>query len=222
MASYTLGVVAYVTRQKQIEYLRNEVYPDLIEVDDGTFGVTGNHNLTLAKLYEYGRRCGCEWLVVLEDDAQPVPGFHRQLSAALDVAPSPIVSLYNGSGHPAHRQAAFADLAKRQDVHWIIHRDLRHAVGYALHMEVIELGLIDHMIEMDRQRWAPDDAITKFARRWEKPVAYANPSIVDHEDGPATVKRRTSKGIPMISRRRPRKAHWVGTRLVWDKTSGTI
>lgn len=217
MANYTLGVVAYVDRQKQIEYLRNEVYPDLIEVDDGTYGVMGNHCLTLEKLYENGRRSGREWIVVLEDDAQPVPSFHRQLSAALDAAPSRIVSLYNGCGHPAHRQQQFADLAKRADVHWITHQYFRHAVAYAIHVDVIELGLIDHMIAMSRNRWAPDDAISKFARSvLREPVAYSNPSLVDHEDGPTMVKGRTSKGIPMLSRRRPRKAHWVGTRLLWS------
>ena len=215
MANYTLGVVAYIDRQVQIERLRNEVNPDLVEVDDGTLGVMGNHTLTIHKLYDNGRRCGAEWLVVLEDDAEPVVGLHQQLSAALDVAPSPIVSLYSGTGHPAGRQAAFIEMSHRPDVHWILHAHMRHAVAYALHVSVIELGLIDHMIEKGRQHWAPDDAISKFAQRWAKKVAYTNPSLVDHEDGPTMIKTRTSLGMPMLARRRARKAHWAGTRLTW-------
>lgn len=222
MANYTLGIVAHVDRQTQIDKLHAEVNPDLVEVDDGTFGVMGNHTLTIHKLYDNGRRCGAEWLVVLEDDAEPVTGFHQQLSNALDVAPSPIVSLYNGTGHPAQRQRKFAELASRADIHWILHQNMRHAVAYALHVEVIELGLIDHMIEYGRQRWAPDDAISKFARRWDKQVAYTNPSLVEHEDGPTMIKTHTSKGIPMLCHRRPRKAHWVGTRMVWLDSSGSV
>lgn len=216
MANYTTGVVAHVERQEQIEMLRERIYPDLIEVDDGTYGCMGNHCLTLEKLYQNGRRSGCEWLVVLEDDAQPPElGFHQQVSAALDAAPSTIVSFYNGSGHPAQRQADFEELALRDDIHWILHANLRHAVAYAVHAEVVELGLIDFMVEMSRQRWAPDDAISKFARKIGKWVAYSNPSLVNHEDGESVIKVRMTKGMPMIGRRRPRKAHWVGTRIVW-------
>lgn len=215
MANYTLGVVAHVERQEQIEYLRERVYPDLIEVDDGTYGVMGNHCLTIEKLYENGRRSGQEWLVVLEDDAQPVEGFHRQVSAALDVSPSSIVSFYSGTGHPAQRQAQFAELHSHPELHWILWKNLRHAVAYALHVEVIEWGLVDHMLKMERNRWSPDDAISEFAKHHGMPVAYTNPSLVDHEDGQPMVKGRTSKGMPYIGRRRPRKAHWVGTRMVW-------
>jgi hypothetical protein len=223
VANYALGIVAHVERQSQIDMLRERIYPDLIEVDDGTYGCMGNHCLTIEKLYQNGRRSGREWIVVLEDDAQPPEtGFHQQVSAALDVAPSPIVSFYSGTGHPAQRQGKFAEMAARQDVHWILHANMRHAVAYALHVDVIELGLIDHMIKMSRERWAPDDAISKFARRHGIQVAYSNPSLVQHEDGPMMVKSRTSKGIPMINRRRPRKAHWVGTRILWFDNAGQV
>jgi len=223
VANYTTGVVAHVERQEQIEMLRERIYPDLIEVDDGTYGCMGNHCLTLEQLYQNGRRSGREWMVVLEDDAQPPEtGFHQQVSAALDVAPSPIVSFYNGSGHPPQRQRAFGDAASRQDVHWILHPYLRHAVAYAVHMEVIELGLVDYMLKMQRERWAPDNAISRFARRWNKPIAYSNPSLVEHEDGPTVIQVRSTMGIPTIGMRRPRKAHWVGTRIKWNDRSMRI
>lgn len=223
MANYTLGIVAYVERQEQIAKLRDELYPDLIEVDDGTFGVMGNHCLTLEKLYQSGRRSGQEWLVVLEDDAQPIDGFHRQLSAALDVAPSPVVSLYNGSGYPGQRQGAFYEATLREDVCWIQHRSMRHAVGYAIHMGAIEMGLLDAMIEYQRRRWPPDDAMSVWCKRQGELVSYTNPSLVQHEDGPPTLKTRTNRGIATMNiRRRPRKAHWVGTRFVWTDSSVTI
>lgn len=223
VANYTLGVVAHVDRQTQIDRLHDIVNPDLVMVDDGSLGVMGNHTLTIHKLYDNMRRCGAEWMVVLEDDAQPPEtGFHQQLSAALDVAPTRIVSLYNGTGHPSQRQARFTELSQRQDVHWIMWKYLRHAVAYALHVDIIEMGLVDHMVEYSRQRWAPDDAISKFARRWDTTISYSNPSLVNHEDGPAMVKGRTAFGITTLARRRPRRAHWVGTRMSWTDRSADI
>ncbi len=215
MANYTLAIVAHMDRREQLERLRAQVHPDIVEVDDGTWGVTGNHAIALAAAYRNARNSGHEWVVILEDDALPVSGFNRQLSAALAAAPTPIVSFYNGTGHPANRQGRFAELSARQDIHWIVHTRMRHAVAYALHSEASGLGACDAVMEAVRDKWAPDDALTRFARRHGFEVAYSNPSLVDHEDGAPMIKSRTSMGIPMIGRRRPRKAHWVGTRMVW-------
>lgn len=217
MANYTLGIVSHVDRQEQTAALSAAVHADRVLVDDGSVGVTQNHLAVLIALVQSAQRTGCEWIVVLEDDAQPVTGFHQQLSAALDVAPSRIVSLYNGTGHPANRQAAFAQAAAREDVYWILHKRLRHAVGYAVHTSVMALGLHRHIAAFARQPhpWPPDDAITDFARRNAILVSYTNPSLVDHEDGISMIKTRNSRGMPMLARRQPRKAHWVGTRMSW-------
>lgn len=219
MANYTLGVVGHVERSEQIARLTDQLSPDIIEVDDGSLGVAGNHALVLGLSYRNARRCGQEWVVVLEDDVLPVVGFHHQASAALDVAPSLIVSLYSGTGHPANFQAGFAELSKREDVCWILHRNMRHAIAYALHTSMFEYGVIETMTEAARTKWAPDDALSRFARKTRIEVCSSNPSLVDHEDGPTVIKGRTSMGMAMNARRRPRKAHWCGTRMRWSDTS---
>jgi hypothetical protein len=222
VANYCIAVVGFVDRQDELDYLHNTAMPDLVEVDDGTLGVMGNHVLTLEKAYDLAKKTGQEWVVILEDDAVPVVGFHRQLGAALDVAPAPIVSLYNGTGYPAQWQRRFAEAAARQDACWIMHPSMRHAVAYALHKECFGLGVIDKMLEMDRQRWAPDDSLTKWAKRWDQPIAYSNPSLCDHRDGPSVIAARRSFGMPAFGRKRPRVAHWTGARLTWDDSAVTI
>lgn len=222
MANYTLSIVAHVDRTEQANLLSCCVKADSVEWDDGKLGVTGNHAVALAMAYHNAHRGGQEWVVILEDDALPVVGFNEQLSAALDVAPSPIVSFYSGTGHPANYQARFAELSTRHDVCWILHQNMRHAVAYALHAEMFELGLRVAMTDAVIQRWAPDDALSKFARHHGISVASTNPSLVDHEDGHTVIKTRTSMGIPMITRRRPRKAHWCGTRMTWSDSAAYV
>ena len=224
MANYSIGVVGYVDRQDQLDMLHDTIMPDLVEVDDGTLGVMGNHLLTASKLYDYAEKVGSEWIVVLEDDAQPVLGFHSQLNALLDVAPSPVVSLYNGSGYPAQHQRKFAEAAACHDICWIMHPYLRHAVAYALHKEAFGSGLLDELIELDMKRWAPDDAISAWAKRWGTLVAYTNPSVVNHQDGPPVIVARRHFGMTTFGRNRPRRAHWVGTRpaYAWLSDSVTI
>lgn len=223
MSNYVLGVVSHVDRHRQREHLRDILSPEYIGEDDGSLGVMGNHLKVISSLAVLSVSSGAEWVVVLEDDAEPQPGFHRQLNAALDVAPSPVASLYLGTGYPQQKQRKFADAVAHQDVCWIMHEHMRCAVAYALRRECFELGIIERMVELHGKRWAPDDAIGKWAKEHCIPVAYSNPSIVDHEDGPPVVKFRRHRGhVTPAGRKRPRKAHWVGTRLTWDDKSATV
>lgn len=220
MADYVLGVASFIDRELQRERLRRGLTPDLIQVDDGSLGCMGNHLGTLQTLSQMARAAGADWVVVLEDDAIPISCFvfHTQLNMALDVAPSPVVSLYSGTGYPAQAQRRFV-AAHSSDASWVLHRDLRHAVGYALHSDVFELGLLDVMTRRARQNWAPDDAISDWCHQYAKDVAYTNPSLVDHEDGPQVVSGRTHLGRRTGIRRRRRKAHHVGTRALWTDST---
>jgi len=104
-----------------------------------------------------------------------------------------------------------------------MHKVLRHAVGYALHVECFQMGVFDRMTELARDGWAPDDGITAWARSTGTPVAYTNPSLVDHDDSiPSVIKVRKHLGQVTSERKRPRKAHWVGTRLTWTDNCATV
>lgn len=224
MANYVLGIVSHKDRRAMTVRLDAAVHADIALEDDGTLGATGNHLAVLRACLQESVAQGANWVVVLEDDALPVPGFHQQLSAALDVSPSSVVSLYNGTGYPAQRQHQFKALTHRDDVCWILHPYMRHAVAYALHREVFELGIIDTVTAFHGQQYAPDDAISKWCLRYGQPVAYSNPSLVEHDDLTASViKVRKHLGIVTPNqRRRPRRAHWTGTRMSWNGRSENI
>jgi hypothetical protein len=218
VANFTIGVVAHVDRQPQIDYLSRVAHPDVIIPDDGSAGVSANHIAVLTSLYQIGRRTGQPWLVVLEDDAIICDRLHEQLNQLLDIAPSLLVSLYNGTGYPMQYQRQFAKMAGDRELNFILHRHMRHAVGYAVHSSLLtQYRFIDHLAEQARKGWPPDDAMSHWCRRYDQMVAYTNPSLVDHEDGPSVIRQRKGVAGPIVGARRyPRRAHWFGDRDFWS------
>ena len=214
---YLVGVVAHQDRADDLAELR-ALQPAVIEVDDGTLGCGGNHLATLRALQK--RVDPYTWAVVLEDDAVPVKGFGEQIYAALNVAPTRIVSLYCGSGYPAQYQRLFTEaIQTHEDACWLLHPQLRHAVGYAIHPSIIRPVTVG-METAIAKRYAPDDAISHWAMRNRETVGYTNPSLVDHKDGPTVIDYRMHLGRPTVpGRKRPRKAHRVGTRGTWTDSS---
>lgn len=217
---YLVGVVAHKDRENDMQELR-DLQPALISPDDGTLGCGGNHLSVLRALQK--RLDPYTWAVVLEDDAIPVKGFGEQIYAALNVAPTRIVSLYNGSGYPAQYQRRFVEVMQaNEDACWLLHPQLRHAVGYAIHPAIIR-PLVVGMETQIAKRYAADDAISHWAMRNREMVGYTNPSLVDHKDGPTVIDYRMHLGHATVpGRKRPRKAHRAGTRSTWTDSCVTV
>lgn len=221
MYNHLLGIVGHEARAPQIAKLSADVNPDCVMVDevDGV-GPTENHLAVLRWMNKHGARMSNDWAVVLEDDAICADNFRAEVDVCLDYAPTDIVSLYLGTGYPAQYQRKFAEAAAT-DVSWIIHPWLRHAVAYAVNVDILP-GLIETMTELSRQRWAPDDTISAFALR-RGPVAYSNPSLVDHNDSlPPVIRQRTHLGMPTFGRKRPRRAHNFSMPICWNDSSVTL
>ena len=217
MDSYHLGVVAHVDRVKQLDPLR-ALDPEIVNVDDGTLGATGNH---LAVYQALQKRTGLdEWLVILEDDAVPVEGFTDQLAMALAVAPTPLVSLYLGTGYPAQYQRLFMEAVNNHpDACWFLHPQLRNAVGYAVHGSIARAVGVGYA-QQAAKRFSPEDCISWWSLRNRENVAYCHPCLVDHEDGPTVMDYRMHLGHAQpAGRKRPRKAMVVGTRLQWSNSA---
>lgn len=161
------------------------------------------HHTALTMLY-YATEA--HWLVVLEDDAVPVPDFRHHLEQALDHASSLLVCLYLGTGANPIVQRAFHLAIQGADgagAAWITADAMTAGVGYAVHRSIAE-RLLD-ATEHGTEEWPM--RVTRWAQRAGMRVDYTWPSLVNHQDGWSTIAQREVFG---------RVAHRVGTRLHWD------
>jgi hypothetical protein len=224
-ATYAIGIVAHDKRADIACELDRTVKAQIVCIDNGDLGAFGNHMRTWRTLRETCH--DTEWLVVLEDDAQPVEGFTEQLSAALAVAPSPVVSLYLGRSRPASAQRQIRTLLDRNvTACWIHAHKMLHGVAIAIRTELVD-DLLDTISRSPYVFQPIDSAIGMWAARIT-PVAYCWPSLVDHADidtvethadGQARRIIPTSTGIPILEHR---IAWRTGTREHWDSTAVTL
>lgn len=210
---YNIGIVAYIDRREMARELSHEVNAKLVYVDDGELGCAGNHGFIQSRLAsEPG------WSVILEDDAQPLNAFHDDLEWCLEHAPTPIVSLYLGTGYPQNWQRRMVD-AVAAGTSWIISNRLLHAVGYAIAPE-IKRELAAWMGANKRgPGMEPDEAISVWAAKHGHKVAYTNPSLCDHRDVPTAIRVRRNHGVFNHGRTRPRHAHNITPREFWDDSA---
>ena len=202
--SVHLGVVSDCRRAEMGSALFDSTVADILMVDNGTRGCSGNH----AAMWRELAKSPAEWNVVLEDDAVPVDDFRDQLDAALAVAPAPIVSLYLGYGYIDDPYTkGFLDRARAQGAHWLVtHGRVLHAVALAVRGDLVESLARGALPIADRGR-PIDRAVSNWARSAGVEVAYSLPSLVDHADEASLVTRY---------RRGARRAWRVGTRDAWS------
>ncbi|QGH79237.1 glycosyltransferase [Mycobacterium phage Flathead] len=180
MTSFAIGIVAHTTRAEQAHQLMETVGAAYMNIDNGALGCENNHR----KVWQHLTRHNTNWLVVLEDDAIPCNNFRDQLHAALTAAPTPVVSLYLGRERPREYQQRIAK-ATDTTAHWLTCRRLLHAVGTAIHTD-----LVPHMLNNLPNGKPIDEAITTWARHQSHTIAYTWPSLVDHADEPSLTGRR--------------------------------
>lgn len=202
-----IGIVGHIKRLPQVEALADLVDADYVSIDDGTLGAEGNHR----KVWDH-LATSSEWSIVLEDDAIPCDNFRDQLHKALTVAPTPIVSLYLGTGHPIQWQPRIRQaITNAGDASWLTHHKLLHAVGVAIRTEHLPMRLNTNGIPIDT-------AIGNWATQHHHQVGYTLPSLVDHRDQPTVIPRRYN-GRPILQ---PRMAWQHGTRTHWTTTTAPL
>lgn len=183
-----VAIVAHPRREAMAHTLARQVQADAICWDVGKIGAEANHMQAWSWLAQSGQ----PWGVVLEDDVVVCEGFREQLEAALECAPSPIVSLYLGRGRPPHWQESIARAAggsALSPVSWLMAPALLSGQGYAMHTELF--AKTRHVRWQILKMGLPiDEAVTAWNRTHDGPhakVAYTWPSLVDHRDGPTLV-----------------------------------
>lgn len=202
-----IGIVAHTSRIAKAKELQQQVKAEFISIDDGTLGCNRNHRHVWSQLGHSPTR----WALVLEDDALPVDRFLDQAAAALDAAPTPIVSLYLGTSRPISWQDRIRQAvtrADKADACWITSAKLLHAVAVAIRTDLIG-DMLNHL--------APgtpiDNAISQWAVKRRHGIAYTWPSLVDHGDG-ATLVNHTYD-----AQSQPRRAWRTTVRSDWHTTT---
>lgn len=216
--TYTIGVVAHVDRAEQARYLARTVRAAYLSIDDGEHGCERNHALTWKWLAGYPT----EWAVVLEDDAIPVDGFLPQLTAALNTAPSRIVSLYRGHNvnNVVFEKAGLAacERADERDACWIMADQLLHAVAVAMHTDLIG-DMLNHIDRLPND-FPADERLSHFARSAKIKPAYSWPSLVDHADNGTVIHKHHRRD--KLHRPKGRVAYRVGSRTAWTSDTVTL
>ena len=222
-----VAVVAHIERMDMVLSLADKVDPQYLLMDDGAKGCFLNHQRAWEKL----TFSGAEWCVVLEDDALPVPCFRDQLAQALAVAPSPVVSLYLGTGRPKRVQPSIrAFVESGVETCWLTSEHMLHAVGIALHRNVIA-PMLTHIRQVPAALLPIDRAIGHWAQASGRRVAYTWPSLVGHRDTPTVIDGHPSgessrvmyledlAPLPVVT---PRVAWRVGVRDRWDDSTHVL
>ncbi len=182
-------VVGHHTRTGQAQRLAALLDAHLL-IDDGNHGANWNHRRAL----EWSAEQTCR-VVVLEDDAMPVPWFAELVVDWLTRFPDDMLSLYLGTGRPPQYQMQIAErliIADKTQADYIKLPRLIHGVCYSVPQ---------HHIERVLSRWdsnKPADYAVGDA--YGGAVVYPCYSLVDHADGEPV--ERHPDSAPRTERRR--------------------
>ena len=188
-AQVTFCVVGHHKRRDMATRLSGMVDAHLL-IDEGDHGSNWNHRRAI----EWASQQDCR-VVILEDDALPLPGFTESAGDWLIRFPDNLISFYLGTGRPPQYQqqiaASLIDADKRQGDYIMMDR-LIHGVCYSPPV----IGLSRIMQNWNRTKaadYAVGDALGGK-------VIYPCYSLVDHADG-VTVERHPDNQ-PRVERRR--------------------
>lgn len=152
-----------------------------------------------------------DWVVILEDDADPIDDFQSVLRAQLSEAPTPsVVSLYLGQGRPKmiQKSLGLAINGLPDTTSWLKSSSLHWGVGVCIPGDLVD-SVAEYALSSSRP-W--DQAVGLWAMTNNVPVLYTWPSLVDHIDEETTIVHADGQ-----EREPGRKAWRVGT----PPTNGT-
>lgn len=187
-------VVGHVSRIVHAQRLAAMLDAHLL-IDDGNHGANWNHRRAL----EWAAEQTCR-VVVLEDDAIPVPLFAELVVDWLARFPEALVSFYLGTGRPPQYQIQIAErliVADKTQADYITLPRLIHGVCYSVPPQHIERVL---------SRWdSSKPADYAVGDAYGGAVVYPCYSLVDHADGEPV--ERHPDSAPRTERRRAWRMH---------------
>lgn len=210
-----IGIVGHISRSDEAHALLERLDADVLKMDDSDFfsiwdatrRCAENHIRVLTHLHSIADGPQ-DWLVIVEDDAIPVPGFRTEASAALRCAPTELVCLYLGTGNPSGNIQRGIREAIGTPGPWFTADFFVGAVGWAVRSHLVP----DLLKDIERR----DDELPLRVTRWSQKrgilTSYTRPSLVDHLDIDSTI-----ASMPTHERAKmPRKAWEFGSRQNWE------
>lgn len=182
-------VVGHHTRFAAAALLAGELGAHLL-IDEGSNGANWNHRRAI----EWAAEQPCR-VVVLEDDAMPVPCFAELVVDWLTRFPNDMLSFYLGTGRPPQYQMQIAErliVADKTQADYITLRRLIHGVCYSVPPQHINRVL---------SRWdSSKPADYAVGDAYGGAVVYPCYSLVNHADGESV--ERHPDSAPRTERRR--------------------
>ncbi|EBS3030288.1 hypothetical protein GUO43_001796 [Salmonella enterica] len=183
------AVIGHHSRYKQASRLAG-IIGDVLLIDSGDHGANWNHRRAL----EWASWQDCR-VVIIEDDALPVPDFVERVSEWLIRFPESLVSFYLGTGRPPQYQMQIAErliVADKTRADFITLPRLIHGVCYSVPPKRIS-RVISQWDSCKPADYAVGDA-------YGGAVIYPCYSLVDHADGEPV--ERHPDSMPRTERRR--------------------
>ena len=213
--TYSIALVAHPSRSTLANSLGSQINADVMCWDVDGIGCEENH----LQAWRYLSDADTEWGVVLEDDTYVVKGFRDQLDQVLKNAPSPVVSLYLGRGHPHGGESDWQNRIAAKiaaDVCWLTAESLLSAQGYAIATTLIPDML--HTVTPLVEEMPIDEAISWWCQERGYLVAHCRPSIVNHRDETPLIQSRKD-GQPRTAKRVAWLFDW---RDRWDESTSHL
>lgn len=182
-------VVGHRSRREMATNLAQALGAHLL-IDEADHGANWNHRRALIWAEEQDCR-----VVVIEDDALPVPGFTELIAQWLYRFPGTLISFYLGTGRPPQYQLEIATklvLSDKNRTDYITIPRLIHGVCYSVPPQ--------HLFKV-LSRWNHNQAADyAVGDAYGGPVLYPCYSLVDHADGVLAEKPRDN--MPRLERRK--------------------
>ena len=189
MVAIKLVVVGHCSRRDTAMRLAESLGAHIL-IDEESRGANFNHHRAI----EWAGLQDCR-VVIVEDDAQPVPGFHSLVKEWVDKFPDNICSFYLGTGRPPQYQtqiaASLIEADKKQGDYITMDR-LIHGVCYSPPQSGIST-ILKNWNRTKAADYAVGDALGRK-------VIYPCYSLVDHADGVTVEKHPDNE--PRNERRR--------------------
>lgn len=170
-AQISFVVVGHHSRRHQAEQLAQMLNARLL-IDEGQHGANWNHRRAI----EWASQQDCR-VVILEDDALPVPGFAHKVAEWLTRFPDELLSFYLGTGRPPQYQKEIAGMlveSDRVNSDYLVMSKLIHGVCYSLPQSRVK-----QVLTRWNQTLAADYAV---GDAYGSRVIYPCYSLVDHAD----------------------------------------